>query len=165
MLIDIVHIKMFSLFMGGLAVILYLVCRKKEPNWAKIPWLDLFLNVVYSIVIFFGIHFSLYMGIYFFGSVIVVVESESEHHSYMHFGSSENYLIELEPREVYVHNKMNRKLLVHSLPSDNGLTKDWVVLNPDAIAKVHAGPQYFFEKTPSFYRGKSLRNAVDYYQQ
>ena len=161
--IEIKYIQIAGLALGMFIAIIYIFCRKKEPQWARIIWLDIIRNVVVVAIITACTHIFSFMGIYFFGSCITVIESETAHTSYMHFGSSDDYLIDLEPREVYVHNKMNRTILVHSLPSDNGLTKDWVILRPGQIAKVHSGPQYYFEKTPDHYRGKSLLNAVDYY--
>ena len=114
-------------------------------------------------VYFMTTAFFLYMTIYFFGSILIIIESEEKHPSYMYFGAGEEYQYKLEPRHVHVLNKMEETILVYSLPSDNGLTEDWEVLAPGDIAQLHSGIHYYFEDHPSFYHGKSLRNAVDYY--
>lgn len=136
--------------------------KKEKLKW----WLDICMLCLRNLFITFGAPaFFLYMTIYFFGSIVVVIESETEHYSYMHFGETDEFLIDLEPRNVYVFNKMERTILVHSLPSDNGLTKDWVVIKPNQVGKVRRGPMYYFdEDKPTFYRGNSLKNAVDYYE-
>ena len=56
-------------------------------------------------------NFFLYMTIYFFGSILIIIESEEKHPSYMYFGAGEEYQYKLEPRHVHVSIKWRKQYL------------------------------------------------------
>lgn len=132
---------------------------------------------VVKILFFCGkyfVHFLLFYLILMISTVCVSgrikkIEDEKNHPTYYSFGKNNRYLIDIELGQLYVQNKTNRKILVHTVANVNGSPyNDFLELSPTQIGKVHNLPTVFFNnderiKVPFFTnRPGGFINAVNY---
>lgn len=134
---------------------------------------------VIKILFFCGkyfVHFLLFYLILMISTLCVSgrikkIEDEKNHPTYYSFGINNRYMIDIELGQLYVQNKMNRKILVHTVANVNGSPYyDYLELGPAQIGKVHNLPTVFFNndeciKVPFFTnRPGGFINAVNYYE-
>lgn len=134
---------------------------------------------VIKILFFCGkyfVHFLLFYLILMLSTVclsarIKKIEDEKNHPTYYSFGINNRYMIDIELGHLYVQNKMNRKILVHTVANVNGSPYyDYLELSPEQIGKVHNLPTVFFNNDECievpFFTNKpgGFINAVDYYE-
>lgn len=167
MLLSLTWVKISGLSLGLIVSVCYfLYSYKRTRKYLYSIWLFKILEVIKYSFIVFAVHFYCIMLAMFFGASIQIIDSTTSHNIYFLFGANDAYP-NAKPRESYVANRLDRTIVVWSLHSENnnGYTQDFEVIRPGQIGPVHSFPAYFFEKTPSSYRARSLVNAVDFWEQ
>lgn len=131
------------------------------------PWWLLHLLTV--LLINFGSVFLLSMTFWGICPRIMVIDSETSWKTCYFVGQNNDYLIDLTPWELYVLNKTQDTILIHTVYVEYEDKKDYLVLKPERIGLVHQLPTLFFEGSydkvwvsikPS---QRHNINAVDYY--
>lgn len=163
--IIILYVTIFSVLCGIVTcVILFKKCKDK---W----WLCYVYYAFLSSVAGGGLWMIMLCSLSLPAAELLIIESETSHTIYFVYGEQKKqFIIDLESSNAYVLNKMNKSILIHTIPrKDNSQVSQWVVIPPNQISEVRDFPTFFFDKNaPKYSRprkkgGDNPWSAVDYY--
>ena len=164
----ILFVTIFSVLCGVVTCVL--LFKKCNEKW----WPCYVYYAFVSVVAGGGLWMIMLCSFSLAAARLIIIESETSHTTYFVYGEQKKqFLFDLESGNFYVQNKMNKSILIHTLPrKDHSEISDWIILRPDQISEVHYAPSFYFDKNAPKYspigQGKTRSaplNAVDYYNE